>query len=215
MYVYTVCVSLTHTNLFPSPLIRTPHTQVPDVYDMIRYDILHNYHCPLTGIQDKELYEKARVLENVRTRVYYMALMLHLCLCFTTPRPTLSLTLSLTRTHTHTHTQICVPHEYGKDSVQKSVVGSKVCGALLEKIKYDLRVSRSSTTQDMRFLLDHSHADDLEINSLGTCISIYALMYIIYIFMCVLGVYVCFSPMHLHLHLNLYSHSHSHLPSSL
>eukprot|EP00606_Chrysophyceae_sp_TOSAG23-5_P000290 GSChrysophyteH2.ASY1.ANO1.1033.1 assembled CDS len=101
-------------------------SKVPDVYDMIRYDILHNYHCPLTGIQDKELYEKARVLEN-----------------------------------------ICVPHEYGKDSMQKSVVGSKVCGALLEKIKYDLRVSRSSTTQDMRFLLDHSHADDLEINSLG------------------------------------------------
>ena len=68
MYVYTVCVSLTHTNLFPSPLTHTP--QVPDVYDMIRYDILHNYHCPLTGIQDKELYEKARVLENVRTHIY-------------------------------------------------------------------------------------------------------------------------------------------------
>lgn len=42
-----------------------------------------------------------------------------------------------------------------------------MCGALLEKIKYDLKVSRSDTTHDMRYMLDHSHAEDLEINSLG------------------------------------------------
>jgi len=99
-------------------------SKIPDVYDMIRYDILHNYHNQLSGTE--ELYERVRALENA-----------------------------------------CVPHEYGKDVLEKSIVGSKVCGALLEKIKYDLRVSRSDTTQDMRFLLDHSHADDLEINSLG------------------------------------------------
>ena len=45
-----------------------------------------------------------------------------------------------------------------------------MCGALLEKIKYDLIVSRSDTTHDMRYLLDHSHADDLEINSLGRAV---------------------------------------------
>jgi len=99
-------------------------SKIPDVYDMIRYDILHNYHNQLSGTE--ELYERVRALENA-----------------------------------------CVPHEYGKDVLEKSIVGSKVCGALLEKIKYDLRVSRSDTTQDMRFLLDHSHAEDLEINSLG------------------------------------------------
>jgi hypothetical protein len=99
-------------------------SKIPDVYDMIRYDILHNYHFPFPGTA--ELYARVRALEHV-----------------------------------------CVPQEYGRDPIEKSIVGSKVCGALLEKIKYDLRVSRSDTTQDMRFLLDHSHADDLEINSLG------------------------------------------------
>ena len=99
-------------------------SKIPDVYDMIRYDILHNSHVPLKGV--KELYDRVRALENA-----------------------------------------VVPQEYGKDKEQKSFVGSQVCGALLEKIKYDLIVSRSDTTYDMRFMLDHSHAQDLDINSLG------------------------------------------------
>ena len=60
-----------------------------------------------------------------------------------------------------------VPQEYGANKAEKKLIGSKVCGALLEKIKYDLKVTRSDTTHDMRYMLDHSHADDLEINSLG------------------------------------------------
>ena len=99
-------------------------SKVPDVYDMIRYDILHNSHVDLDGM--KELYDGIRTFENT-----------------------------------------IVPQEYGSNEKEKCVIGSKVCGALLEKIKYDLTVSQSDTTHDMRYLLDHSHAEDLEINSLG------------------------------------------------
>jgi inositol hexakisphosphate/diphosphoinositol-pentakisphosphate kinase len=99
-------------------------SKVPDVYDMIRYDILHNSHVDLDGM--KELYDGIRTFENT-----------------------------------------IVPQEYGSNEKEKCIIGSKVCGALLEKIKYDLTVSQSDTTHDMRYLLDHSHAEDLEINSLG------------------------------------------------
>jgi inositol hexakisphosphate/diphosphoinositol-pentakisphosphate kinase len=99
-------------------------SKVPDVYDMIRYDILHNSNAELEGM--RELYEGIRAFENT-----------------------------------------LVPQEYGANKAEKKLIGSKVCGALLEKIKYDLKVSRSDTTHDMRYMLDHSHAEDLEINSLG------------------------------------------------
>lgn len=98
-------------------------TKVPDVYDMIRYDVLHNSHVDLDGME--ELYRLAAALENS-----------------------------------------IVPQEYGKDGPEKRVIGSKVCGALLEKIRYDLTIS-SADNHDVGYLLDHSHADDLEINTLG------------------------------------------------
>lgn len=60
-----------------------------------------------------------------------------------------------------------VPQEYGSDAVEKRVIGSKMCGALLEKIKYDLSISQADIRVDNGFMLDHSHAADLAINSLG------------------------------------------------
>ncbi len=102
-------------------------SKVPDVYDMIRFDILHNSHINLQCMD--ELYNLATAFENS-----------------------------------------VVPQEYGKDSVEKRMIGSQVCGALLEKIKYDLTVSQSDTLTDMRYHLDHSHAEDLEINSLGRAV---------------------------------------------
>ena len=102
-------------------------SKVPDVYDMIRFDVLHNSHLNLDGMD--ELFQLAMAFENS-----------------------------------------VVPQEYGKDSVEKRVIGSKVCGALLEKIKYDLNVAQSDKLTDMRFHLDHSHSEDLDINSLGRAV---------------------------------------------
>jgi hypothetical protein len=99
-------------------------TKVPDVYDMIRYDVLHNSHLELDPPMH-EIYSLAAALENS-----------------------------------------IVPQEYGQDGNEKRVIGSKVCGALLEKIRYDLTMARESGAHDMNFLLDRSHAEDLEINSL-------------------------------------------------
>jgi len=43
-----------------------------------------------------------------------------------------------------------------------------MCGALIEKIEKDLKTSiESDEVDDMHYKLDHSHADDLRINSLG------------------------------------------------
>jgi len=95
-------------------------TKVPDVYDMVRFDILHNSHLELTGI--KELYHLAAAFENA-----------------------------------------VVPQEYGTDRNDKRRIGSKMCGALLEKIKNDLNASHRD---ELHFQLDHSHAADLAINTL-------------------------------------------------
>lgn len=101
-------------------------TKVPDVYDMIRYDVLHNSHLDLEGME--ELYRLAVALENS-----------------------------------------VVPQEYGKDGHEKRIIGSKVCGALLEKIRYDLTMAREAQ-HDVGYLLDRSHAEDLEINSLSRAV---------------------------------------------
>jgi hypothetical protein len=96
-------------------------SKVPDVYDMIRYDILHNSRLQLNGME--ELFKLSAALENS-----------------------------------------IVPQEYGSDRVNKRYIGSKICGILLEKIKYDLSVSQST---DMQYTLDHTHGDYLRINSLS------------------------------------------------
>ncbi|CAM9112148.1 unnamed protein product [Choristocarpus tenellus] len=60
-----------------------------------------------------------------------------------------------------------VPQEYGITVRDKLIIGSKMCSALLEKIKVDLIVARSNNEADMRFRLDVRHMEDLPINSLG------------------------------------------------
>ncbi|CAM9563815.1 unnamed protein product, partial [Phaeothamnion confervicola] len=60
-----------------------------------------------------------------------------------------------------------VPQEYGITVRDKLLIGSKMCSALLEKIKYDLDIARKNDEMDMRYHLDLSHAEDLPINSLG------------------------------------------------
>ena len=101
-------------------------SKVPDVYDMIRFDILHNSHLKLLGM--KELFELSSILESS-----------------------------------------VVPQEYGIDRNDKRVIGSKLCGALLEKIKYDLSVTQlvHDEADELHYQIDHSHAEDLAINSLG------------------------------------------------
>ena len=44
-----------------------------------------------------------------------------------------------------------------------------MCGALLEKISNDL-VSSQTKLDDMHYCLDESHAEDLQINSIGRCV---------------------------------------------
>lgn len=99
-------------------------TKVPEIYDMSRYDVLHNSHLGIECLD--ELYRLSKVFAD--------------CV---------------------------VPQEYGIDVKDKRVIGSKMCHALLDKIRYDLNVARSGSQMDMRYLLDISHADDLNIKSLG------------------------------------------------
>jgi len=101
-------------------------SKVPDVYDMIRFDILHNSHLKLLGM--KELFELSSVLESS-----------------------------------------VVPQEYGIHRNDKRIIGSKLCGALLEKIRYDLSVTQlvHDEAEELHYQIDHSHAEDLAINSLG------------------------------------------------
>lgn len=47
------------------------------------------------------------------------------------------------------------------------MLGSHMCQALLEKIKYDLIIARANDQFDVRYNLDLDHAPDLPINSIG------------------------------------------------
>ncbi|CAM9365448.1 unnamed protein product, partial [Scytosiphon promiscuus] len=60
-----------------------------------------------------------------------------------------------------------VPQEYGITKGGKLMIGSKMCHALLDKIKYDLLIAMADSEVDMRYQLDLSHVEDLPINSLG------------------------------------------------
>jgi inositol hexakisphosphate/diphosphoinositol-pentakisphosphate kinase len=116
-------------------------TKVPDVYDMIRYDLFHNHHLNFPKIE--ELFELSSKFER--------------CV---------------------------VLQEYGIDKNDKRYIGNKMCGALLEKIKYDLLMSTTQQYIDhiqsqeinllkedpMLYKLDDSHAEDLQINSLQRCV---------------------------------------------
>lgn len=60
-----------------------------------------------------------------------------------------------------------VPQEYGITTNEKREIGSKMCRALLEKIKYDLIIARTDNDVDLRYMIDLSHSADLSINTLG------------------------------------------------
>jgi inositol hexakisphosphate/diphosphoinositol-pentakisphosphate kinase len=115
-----------HKDFFSLKTNKYDLTKVPDVYDMVRFDILHNSHLKLDGIN--ELFELSMAFENS-----------------------------------------VVPQEYGSDNNDKRIIGSKMCGALLDKIKHDLTVTQHHESE-FSYNLDHSHAEDLLINSLGRCV---------------------------------------------
>jgi hypothetical protein len=102
-------------------------TKVPDVYDMVRYDILHNQFSCFHSLEP--LYELARNFADT-----------------------------------------VVPQEYGIEIKQKRYIGTKMCHALLEKLLHDLKVAKSNSQMDMTYLLDMSHAEDLNIRSMGRCV---------------------------------------------
>lgn len=119
-----------HRDFYNTKVSAYDLTKVPDVFDMIRYDLIHNSSLALSGM--KELFEIASRFER--------------CV---------------------------VPQEYGTDAEDKRYIGSKMCGALLEKIKHDLTIAsaNSSLTSDpMLYQLDQSHAEDLRINSFTRCV---------------------------------------------
>uniref|UniRef100_A0A7S1UZH4 Inositol hexakisphosphate and diphosphoinositol-pentakisphosphate kinase n=2 Tax=Grammatophora oceanica TaxID=210454 RepID=A0A7S1UZH4_9STRA len=60
-----------------------------------------------------------------------------------------------------------VPQEYGTTIAEKRSIGSKMCGALLDKIKYDLIIARTDNRTDMRYMINMEYGSDLPINSMG------------------------------------------------
>lgn len=60
-----------------------------------------------------------------------------------------------------------MPQEYGTTIAEKRSIGSKMCNALLEKIKNDLIVARTDNQVDMRYMINMDYSADLSINTLG------------------------------------------------
>jgi len=83
--------------------------------------------------------------------------------------PHLGLTPTLTKLYEAAKlmADIVVPQEYGVSIDEKKSIGSKMCRALLEKIKYDLIIARTDNEVDMRYMINMDYAADLPINTLG------------------------------------------------
>lgn len=60
-----------------------------------------------------------------------------------------------------------VPQEYGTTISEKRSIGSKMCRALLEKIKCDLIIARTDNQADMRYMINMDYGSDLPINTMG------------------------------------------------
>jgi inositol hexakisphosphate/diphosphoinositol-pentakisphosphate kinase len=119
-------------------------SKVPDVYDMIRFDVQHNFNVLALYSGTQELLRLSRDFAD--------------CV---------------------------VPQEYGIDEADKRHIGSIMCGPLLQKIRRDLlygvKAGMPTQTQGdhdpehepegdqehQGYTLDHSHAQDLAINSLN------------------------------------------------
>lgn len=52
-----------------------------------------------------------------------------------------------------------VPQEYGTTITEKRSIGTKMCGALLEKIKYDLNIARTDNQIDMRYMINMEYGE--------------------------------------------------------
>jgi hypothetical protein len=103
-------------------------TKVPDIYDMARYDVLHNESPLLPSLGP--VFEESRLFSFA-----------------------------------------VVPQEYGVGVEVKRFLGAKMCHAFLSKILKDIQIAKSDESHmDMSYLLDCSHADDLNIRTLGRSI---------------------------------------------
>ena len=60
-----------------------------------------------------------------------------------------------------------VPQEYGTTASEKRSVGIKICGPLLEKIRFDLNIARTDNKADMRYMINMDYSNDLPINTMG------------------------------------------------
>jgi Histidine phosphatase superfamily (branch 2) len=60
-----------------------------------------------------------------------------------------------------------VPQEYGITIAEKRSIGTKMCRALLEKIKYDLIIARTDNQTDMRYMINMEYGNDLPITTMG------------------------------------------------
>jgi hypothetical protein len=83
--------------------------------------------------------------------------------------PHLGLTATLEKLYelAKTMADCVVPQEYGTTVPEKTSIGSKMCGALLEKIKYDLTIAREDNKTDMRYMINMAYSADLPINTMG------------------------------------------------
>lgn len=66
-----------------------------------------------------------------------------------------------------TFARCIVPQEYGINLKEKQKISHMMCHELLRKISNDICIAQSGSHLDMHYLLDHSHAEDLDIRSLG------------------------------------------------
>jgi hypothetical protein len=60
-----------------------------------------------------------------------------------------------------------VPQEYGTTIAEKRSIGTKMCGALLEKIKHDLIIARTDNQTDMRYMINMEYGNDMPITTMG------------------------------------------------
>jgi inositol-hexakisphosphate/diphosphoinositol-pentakisphosphate 1-kinase len=76
---------------------------------------------------------------------------------------------TLYRLHHHADlfARCVVPQEYGINLREKQKISHMMCQELLQKISNDILIAQSGSHLDMHYLLDHSHAEDLDIRSLG------------------------------------------------
>mmetsp|Transcript_19998 Transcript_19998/g.30056 ORF Transcript_19998/g.30056 Transcript_19998/m.30056 type:complete len:1132 (-) Transcript_19998:526-3921(-) len=114
------------------------------------YDRLYN--------EDKDLFDLSRI-PDVHDNVRFD--MLH--------NPHLGLTATLEKLYNLAKmmADCAVPQEYGTTIAEKTSIGTKMCRALLEKIKFDLLVARTDSGVDMRFMINMDYGNDLPITTVG------------------------------------------------